>query len=199
MSVVPLWADVAPKPRHQSGFTLLELIIVIILVILLFLTAWWRLLPLRGDAEAAHVATTIGTLRSALGMHVAERIVKDSLESAEQLDKTNPMDLLARAPSSYVGEVSSKSDSQIEPGTWYFDRSSGRLHYRVRFPQYLTDSSLEAPVDLAWQIQLSYRNSNENEAASDHSRTLQSVRLVALDNPGWKAPEENIAKALDES
>lgn len=197
MWVVRRSVDAAPASGNQSGFTLLELVIVIILVVLLFLTATWRLLPLRGDAEAAHVATTIGALRSALGLAVTERIVEESLDSAIELDSSNPMALLSQTPSNYIGEIEPDADSAIEAGRWYFDPAERLLHYRVRFPQYLEDPSIEPPVDLSWRVRLNYRDSDENGAFDAGVDSLRGIGLEALDNPGWPDPEENIPEAVE--
>ncbi len=191
------WADGATAPGDQSGFTLFELIIVIVLVGLLFLIASWRLLPLRGDAEAAHVATTVGALRSALGLEVTERIVEDSLDSAAELDRTNPMPLLAEVPGRYIGEVESAQEADIPPGSWYFERTSGQLRYRVRFPQYLAGPKREGPVELSWQVRLRYLDRDDDGRYEPNADSLRGIALEAMDNPRWPDPEDNIPEALE--
>lgn len=193
------WVESGRTSANQSGFTLFELIIVIVLVGLLFLIASWRLLPLRGDAEAAHVATTIGTLRSALGLEVTERIVEDSLASAATLDGANPMALLASQPGNYIGEVASATAAKISPGDWYFERNSGQLRYRVRFPRYLADPPVEKPVELAWEIRLRYVDRDDNGEYDSNTDSLRGIALEALDNPKWTDPEENIPEVLEQS
>lgn len=183
------WVERRHPGRAARGFTLLELVIVIILVVILFLTATWRLLPLRGDAEAAHVATTIGTLRSNLGLVVAERIVKDSLASAARLDGANPMSLLAQPPGNYIGERSPDSEKEISGGSWYFDPNTDQLRYRVRFPQYLEDATAHGPVDLSWTVRLGYRDNNGDGRYQPDEDSLQGINLAALDNPGWAPPD----------
>lgn len=192
------WAEAAPAARDRSGFTLFELIIVIVLVGLLFLVAAWRLLPLRGDAEAAHVASTIGTLRSALGLEVSERIVEDSLESAAALARSNPMALLASAPGNYAGEVTSAESPAISPGDWYFEVDSGQLRYRVRFPRYLADRPVAEPVELAWMVRLRYLDHNDNGQYDPGTDSLRGIALEALDNPQWADPGEDIPEVLDQ-
>jgi type II secretory pathway pseudopilin PulG len=194
MWVVPRWADPRPDKR-QSGFTLLELVIVIILVIVLFLTAWWRLLPLRGDAEAAHVASTIGALRSALGLHVAETVVEDSLQAIADLEHGNPVPLLAQPPADYAGEHTEPENAEIPPGSWYFQPLVGELRYRVRYPQYLAGVASpadERPIELSWQVRLSYRENNGKGSESAASDAIEGIRLVALDNPQWIDREESL-------
>ncbi len=169
------WAESGGAGANQSGFTLLELVIVIVLVILLFLSAWWRLMPLRGSAEAAHVAATVGTLRSALGMHVAERIVTDSLGAVAELDDANPMRLLERPPATYIGEVETNG-AEIAPGSWYFESSAGRLGYRVRHPQYLVEAA-QAPVDLYWGVRV---------RRGGQSDSIRAVVLEPLHDRRWQ-------------
>lgn len=199
MSVVRRWVEFPHRHARQTGFTLFELIIVIVLVGLLFTAAWWRLLPLRGDAEAAHVATTIGTLRSALGLEITERIVEDSMDSVAELEHMNPMQLLAQAPGNYLGEVAPAAQPEIERGNWYFDPASGELRYRVRFPRYLERSTPSGPVDLAWRIDLSYRDVDGNGRFEAGEDVLRSIDLRALDNPGWPDANRNIPEVMQDS
>ncbi|MEX0914478.1 MAG: type II secretion system protein [Wenzhouxiangellaceae bacterium] len=160
--------QIRPPQEFAEGFTLLELVIVITLVILLFLTAWNRLMPLRGDAEAAHVVSVIGTLRSALGMVASEQVMEGGLEALTELADTNPMALLQQTPDNYIGT----RPGDIPPGSWYFDDDSATLRYRVRFPQYLA-AAPQDPVELAWRIHVT---------GDDQPN---GVHLAALDNPHW--------------
>lgn len=174
MSAVPRWAEAMPRTQHQAaGFTLLELVIVIILVILLFLVAFNRLLPLRGDAESAHVATMVGTLQSAIGMEAAMRVTRYGIGQLAALDGINPMALLQEPPANYLGE---DPPGTVPPGSWYFDSSTSQLLYRVRYPQYL-DRQLHSPVHLAWLVVV--------EISGDEHRP-SGIRLVPGDNPGWQ-------------
>ncbi|NBB91649.1 MAG: prepilin-type N-terminal cleavage/methylation domain-containing protein [Gammaproteobacteria bacterium] len=198
MSVVRRWDDRPTAQRSSSGFTLFELIIVIVLVGLLFLVASWRLLPLRGDAEAAHVATTVGAMRSALGLEVAERIVDDSLESAAELQGSNPVALLGRAPANYIGEVDSANSADIPAGSWYFHRATGELRYRVRFPRYLARPAPGESVDLSWKVRLRYLDHDDDGHYDPRMDELRGIALEALDNPIWLDPDQHIPEALEQ-
>lgn len=183
--------------NRSEGFTLFELIIVVVLVGLLFATAWWRLMPLRGDAEAAHVRTTIGTLRSALGLEVTERLVKDQAGHPSSLTGSNPMHLLASVPGNYLGAFETIDGIDIPPGTWYFHAASGQLRYRVRFPRYLLPEGLEAPVDLAWKIELRFLDKDDNGRFDVATDVMKHIELEALDNPTWSRPENNAPEMLE--
>ncbi len=163
------------SPGHQHGFTLLELVIVITLISLLFLTAWNRLMPLRGDAEAAHVASVIGNLRSALGLATAERVVTEGMHALESLREINPMTLLNEAPDTYIGA----NPAETAPGNWYFDAETRELHYRVRYPQYL-EGQPQPPVDLSWQVIL---DAEDNKPKSIRLRALHAQRWPGDSRP----------------
>lgn len=175
---VPGRAPVAP------GFSLLELVIVIILVVLLFLVVFNRLMPLRGDAEAANVATVIGSLRSAIGMEAASRVIRDGLPSLAELEGINPMMLLQEWPDRYIGESEQTGAADIASGTWYFQTSTRTLAYRVRFPEYLEGAPV-GPVDLRWRVVLQFEDisgSGEFDPAVDRPRGL---RLEPIDAYQW--------------
>jgi hypothetical protein len=149
------------NPRAgQGGFSLLELVLVIILVVVLYVVAVDRILPLRGDAEAAAVATVAGSLRSALGMEVADRIVKQGAGSVAGLDGANPMRYLAERPENYLGEVSGVDPANLPVGNWYFDLETRELVYLVRYGEYFR-TDLPGPPRLAFRTELVYNERDE--------------------------------------
>ncbi|WP_376695288.1 hypothetical protein [Wenzhouxiangella sp. EGI_FJ10305] len=196
---MPRWAETTSSrcPRGtQRGFSLLELVIVIILVILLFLVAFDRLMPLRGQAEAAHVASTIGTLRSALGMATAERVVDEGISALPGLAGENPMALLDEVPGNYIGEIESADSETVPLGSWYFERDSNQLGYRVRYPQYLQDPDDEA-VHLAWRVTLGFNDKNENGAYDPDIDSAHSIGLRSLHDRTWQ--NMNVSEAATTS
>lgn len=159
-------------PQRNRGFSLLELLLVIVLISLLFLVAFERLLPLRGEAESAHVSTVIGTLRSALGMETAARVTREGLAGLPPLYNINPFDLLEQQPENYLGEIEHPEHRDITPGSWYFDKGEQNLVYRVRFPQYL-DGAPDGPIELRWRISQKFEAiapGRQNEQVNDRPR-----------------------------
>ncbi len=175
-------------PPGIQGFSLLELVIVIILVVLLFTVALNRLAPLRGDAEAAHVATVIGSLRSAIGMEAASRVVREGPQGLAELEGINPMTLLQEVPEQYVGIRRTGQSNDIPAGAWYFDDDVGVLVYRVRFPQYLEDSPT-APVELRWQVRLQFEDLSESGAFDPEQDRVRGLGLRSLHDHRWTAPQ----------
>src|SRR3989344_9186820 len=85
--------------RHcNGGFSLLELVIVIVIISVLLVLAISRLLALMVDAERVTMETVAGTLRRAIGMRVAESIVKSKVSDLPAFEGSNPMALLAEVP-----------------------------------------------------------------------------------------------------
>lgn len=139
-------------PR-QAGFTLLELVIVVILVAVFFVVAIDRILPLRGDAEAAHVAGTVGALRSALGIEVSGVLLHGGVDAVEALAGSNPMRLLAERPDNYLGAMDGVDPAVLPKGAWYFDTGTGELVYLVRHTEYFR-SDLPGEPRLAYRVEL---------------------------------------------
>ena len=122
--------------KNQQGFSLLELMLAVILVVVLYVITVDRILPLRGDAEAAHVATTLGTLRSSIGMEIAARLLRNEIRTVPDMDGANPMRWLADPPENYLGEVAGVKPENLPLGHWYFDLDTRELVYIVRYTQY---------------------------------------------------------------
>jgi prepilin-type N-terminal cleavage/methylation domain-containing protein len=168
----------------HRGFSLLELVIVIILVVILFAVAVDRLMPLRGEAEAAHVASTIGSLRSALGLEAARQVTREGIDALPALATVNPMTLLQQRPDQYAGARASGRADDYLPGSWYFESDTGMLAYRVRFPQYL-DGSPTQPVILRWSVDLQFDDQSGSGAFDPEHDRLHGIALIPTHTHRW--------------
>jgi prepilin-type N-terminal cleavage/methylation domain-containing protein len=146
--------------RSQSGFTMLEMLVAITLVVLLYVTMLDRLLPMRGDAEAANVVTVVGGLRSALGLAVADRLVNGEVDGIADLAGANPMRLLSEQPENYLGEVSGVAPENLPTGHWYFDGASGELVYLVRYGDYFR-TELEGVPRMVFRVEIVHNDRGE--------------------------------------
>ena len=142
----------------QRGFTLLELAVVVTIISFLMVVAIEKIWALRTEAERAAVAQVVGALRSALGLEVARRFVREGLDSIPELVDSNPMELLAQRPAGYQGEVENADPSAFGGGEWFFDPMAGILTYMVRF-QGSFDTEL-MPARLRFRVALRYRDLN---------------------------------------
>ncbi|MBE0596749.1 MAG: prepilin-type N-terminal cleavage/methylation domain-containing protein [Desulfuromonadales bacterium] len=121
----------ASPARGNSGFTLIELVVVITIVGVLFLAAIDKYLDLLVDVERTSMEQTLGILRSAVSLQMAGHIVRGEMAAAEAMAGTNPMNYLSELPKNYLGELDGPDPATIEEGWWYFDRQAGELVYRV--------------------------------------------------------------------
>src|SRR5688572_21744848 len=103
----------------EQGFSFLEFIVVVAMISVLVGVAVSRF-SLQVDAERAAMEHIVGTLRSAIGIKVADYLAKGNLSALRTLEKSNPMDRLAEVPKNYVGEVDD-ARTVVEEGKWYFD------------------------------------------------------------------------------
>jgi hypothetical protein len=71
----------------------------------------------------------IGTLRSALHLQIADRLVKGKTGEFKQLADQNPMNWLAEKPKNYAGEYYTPKPGMIAAGNWYFDLQDKDLVY----------------------------------------------------------------------
>lgn len=170
--------------RRQAGFSLLELVVVIVIICVLLVIAISRLLALQVDAERVSMQTVLGTLRSAIGMHVAEHIVRDKVGELATLAGTNPMDRLAELPSNYLGVLDGVSPAGLENGNWYFDKRDGVLVYLARNKGYFA-SPLQDPPRVRFAIQLVYADANGNGAFDRGVDRIEGLRLSALEAYRW--------------
>ena len=168
----------------DDGFSMLELVAVIVVISFLLVIAISRLLALQVDAERVAMQTVLGTLRSAIGMKVAESIVRNEVPGLRVLVGGNPMDRLAELPSNYLGELKGADPVQQETGNWYFDSAAKTLVYLVRNKGHFAGGS-PGPPRARFSIQLVFADRNSNGRFDQRVDSIQGLRLSALEPYGW--------------
>lgn len=124
------------RNRLQQGFTLLELVVVIIIISTLIYVALSRLIKLEVQAERASMQMVIGNINSAIAMVISKHIADDDIPGLRRYIDSNPMDLLAQAPASYLGSFAGPP-ARLDQGVhWYFDRTDHALVYVTGNPRY---------------------------------------------------------------
>lgn len=172
--------------KHQRGFSLFEMVIAIALIVVLYVTVLERLMPLRGDAEAANVATMAGTMRSALGLEVAALLLDSDISAIEGLPGINPMRYLSERPENYLGEVNGVAPESLPVGNWYFDAASSELVYLVRYTDYFR-TELPGPPRLVFRVVAVHNDRDE----------LAGVRLERVNDFVWtRSPQ--LSELLDQ-
>jgi len=164
---------------NGRGFSLLELVVVVAIISIFFVAIASRLWALQVDAERVAIEQTIGILDSAVGIKVATHIATGDIPGLRALDRSNPMNLLAKLPKNYLGEVD-EAGADIEDGNWYFDTHSHYLVYLVRNKSYFI-SKLEAPARARFVLQLIYDGSRTNPGID----RIAGLQLVAVEPYTW--------------
>jgi prepilin-type N-terminal cleavage/methylation domain-containing protein len=171
-------------PDPARGFSLLELVVVIAIISLLMVVAIQRLMAMRVDAERVAMEVVLGALRSAIGIRVAESIVKHDMAALRALDGSNPMDRLSEVPKNYLGELDNPNPAALENGNWYFDRSSRALVYLPQHAGYFA-GGLPEPPRARFAIKLVYTDKNKNGVWDAGAEAIEGLRLTALEPYRW--------------
>lgn len=157
---------------------------VVVIVALMTVIAIARLLAIQADAERVTMETVVGTLRSALGMTVAESLVKHQMGKLPSLEGSNPMDRLAELPLNYLGALAQPDPSKLEDGNWYFDSSSGTLVYLVRHKERF-EGGLADPARVRFKVQVVYADRNANGRFDAGVDAVEGLRLGAVEPYRW--------------
>ena len=171
------------KPPHD-GFSLLELVVVIVIISVLLVLAISRLLALQVDAERVTMESVAGIVRSAIGMKVAESIVKSKVADLRAYEGSNPMDLLAEPPRNYLGELDGVDPASLDDGNWYFDKRAKVLVYLVRNKGFFTGGEPNPPR-ARFAMRLVYSDTNGNGRFDQGIDEIQGLRLSPMEPYSW--------------
>jgi len=166
--------------RLNSGFSLLELVVVIAIISTLATFLLQRFLVLQAAAEKVAMETVVGTLRSAMGMEIAQYYVNNNLRGARKLVGSNPMKQLAQVPANYLGEFNRANPGSLETGNWYFDKRQGVLVYLVKHTSYFKGGASK-PKRIRFAVRLVYDRGSRRSR-----RKIEGIRISALDSYRWK-------------
>jgi general secretion pathway protein G len=172
------------RNHGNGGFSLLELVIVIVIISVLMVLAMSRLLAVMVDAERTTMETVAGTLRSAIGMKVAESIVKSKVSELATFEGSNPMALLAETPRNYLGELDGADPAGLEDGNWYFDKRDKALVYLVRHEGFFSGGQADPPR-ARFAVRLVYSDRNGNGVFDPGEDEIQGLRLGPLEPYSW--------------
>jgi general secretion pathway protein G len=159
-------------------------VVVIVIISFLLVLAISRFLALMVDAERVAMETVAGTLRSAIGIKVAEHIVRQDVAGLSRLEGSNPMDRLSELPGNYLGELDNPDPARLVDGNWYFDTRSRTLVYLVRNKGFFT-GGLPDPPRARFAVRLVYDDRNRNGRFDAGVDAIEGVRLQALERYSW--------------
>ncbi len=122
----------AMPARRQAGSGWLEFAVAAVVLSVLAAVLLQSLLYYQALAEKTTVELTIMNMRTGMRYRIAELILAGRTREVGGLVGTNPVAWLARPPEGYLGEVDDVAGpDEVPRGSWYFDRRTRELVYRV--------------------------------------------------------------------
>ena len=174
---------------QQSGFTRFELALVALIFCMLLIVALNRIPELMVEAERVHLLQIEGTLKSALGLELARRVLLREPAAIADLAGSNPMKLIEKWPPNYLGERDQPDLEALPAGNWIFDRTRQVLIYTVRNTGRFR-SNLPGRIRAEYRLELEYDDRNRNERFDHQLDRLTGFRLISVGDPHWLAGNE---------
>lgn len=156
---------------RRRGFTLVELVVVLCVLALVFGVALERLERYLELAERAAVEQNVAAINVGLTLKFATLAASGKGEAIAKDVGTNPVNVLARPPENYLGELYAPAAGSVGPRSWYFDRSTGEFVYVPQRTRFLAFAS-PANAVLRFRIALTEGQSDPGQA-----RVLQQPYL----------------------
>ena len=170
--------------RRAQGFTLLELVVVIIIISTLAAVLLDRILFYQEAAERAAMEQMAGTLRSALHLQIADKLLKGKTRDLPLLAEDNPMDWLSEQPANYVGVRFNPKPGEVPKGDWYFDLKDKELVYIVARGSHFTPDKA-GRKEVRYKVRLVYsREAQVNQGSADE-KEINGVILALAEPYQW--------------
>lgn len=159
---------------RQRGFTLFELVVVVSIVGVLGMVVLDRMRFYQEAAEKAAMEQTLGILRSAMHLQIADRLLRGGVKEVTALAQANPMDWLAQQPRNYLGVRFAPKAGEIAGGNWYFDLKDRQLVYVVGLGNHFSPDRL-GRKQVRYELRLVAKSTQE-QAITD-VKEIQGVVL----------------------
>lgn len=115
----------------SRGFSLFELVVFIISVAIIYAAAANRFAQFPAQAERANFIAITTQLQSSLNLEMMAMLASGRGGRLDAFEGVNPMDLLLRPPSNYLGAFINADSATLDRRSWYFDLDRQQLIYLV--------------------------------------------------------------------
>ena len=144
--------------NRVRGFTLIELLVVICVVALLFGVALERLQKYQELAERTAMELNLAAISVALNLKLAALVTSGRAQLIEKEAGSNPVNVLARPPKNYLGELYAPAPAGLPKASWHFDLRSREFVYVPNRSRYLSYPQGTEPGNLRFRIVLTETN-----------------------------------------
>lgn len=173
-----------PRVPRSEGFTLFEFVVVIILISTLGAVLMDRLLVYQEAAEKTAMEQTVGIVRSALHLQLADRLLRGGARGVADIGRENPMSWLAEVPPNYVGVRFAPKVGEVPRGSWYFDLSDQQLVYVPQRAEHLAPNAA-GRREVRYRVALVYGKSAQEQALNAENKEVQGVILALAEPYHW--------------
>ena len=170
------------QAKSSAGFTLLEFLVVVMLVSLLGGVLLYRVLLYQEQAEKASMELMAGSLRNALRLKIADRLLHGLPGQAALIDD-NPMDWLIGAPANYLGERFGPASGSVSGGNWYFDLRDKTLVYVVASSHFAANPA--GRKEVRFQVRSASRIQPKASLDSADNTNIEGVTLTLVEPYQW--------------
>lgn len=172
------------RAKRTHGFTLIEFLVVIVIISTLGAVLLDRMLFYQEAAEKAAMEQLAGTLRSALHLQIADRLIKGKPQAIQSLAEDNPMDWLAEQPANYLGERFGPGVDEAPKGNWYFDLKDKSLVYAVaRGGHFMPNQA--GRKEVRYKVRLVYSGEAQARGDSADDKEINGVILALVEPYHW--------------
>lgn len=124
----------------QSGFSMLELVVVIVVILSLAAAAYSRLAEMTESVERTDFVRTLNRVQAQLTLKVADWFAEGKVVSRDWIETTNPMNLIEVLPENYAGEFTSSDLGHCPVAKWCYLTDQSWLVYKAKYKRELNNS-----------------------------------------------------------
>jgi len=173
----------------SNAFTKLEFLVVVCLLCVLSIILLNRINNWHSVVERKHILGVTSNIQSALNMKTAQLALENKLDQLPALATTNPLQLLAKKPVNYHGELTDDAVKTQTKGIWYFNPKSRLLVYTLEYNTHSATHSSSPPLSedqnldqLRYKLKFSFIDNNKNRRFDVGIDSVSGLQLISITN-----------------
>jgi len=173
------------RPRLSQS----EIVVSIVILLVFILIAIPFFNRMFENIERTAMQQIIRQLNAAANIKMAEYVALDKLKEFPEQLRSNPVNWLdvrdLKGWDRYLGEVEQVDFEQLEEQNWIYDKSRGRLIYKVDYPELLINND---PIQnrIQFKVKMDYIDFNSNGKFDASTDTINGLIIEAAHPFRWK-------------